>query len=83
LPFRDAHEAVALAVRHAESQRCDIAALPLSTLQRFSALIDQDVFDVLSLDGSVSSRDHPGGTAPAQVRSAAAAARKQLPPKGM
>jgi len=78
--FRDAHEAVARAVRHAEAQRKDLAALPLAELQSFSDRIGDDVFAVLTLEGSVASRDHPGGTAPAQVRAAIAAARASLPP---
>ena len=78
LPFRDAHEAVARAVRHAESRGCDLADLPLAELAAFSPLIDADVFAVLTLEGSVASRDHPGGTAPARVRAAAAAARAAL-----
>ncbi len=78
LPFRDAHEAVARAVREAETRGCDLAELPLSDLRSYSTLIDADVFDVLSLEGSVHSRDHPGGTAPRQVRAAIAAARASL-----
>src|SRR5574340_876749 len=70
LPFRDAHEAVALAVRHAEGRRCDLSELPLEELQRFSPLIGADVFEVLTLEGSLASRNHIGGTAPAQVRAA-------------
>ncbi len=78
MPFRDAHEAVARAVRHAEQKGCDLAELPLADLQRFAPLVDEDVFRVLTLEGSVASRDHPGGTAPAQVRAAARAARAAL-----
>ena len=78
MPFRDAHEVVARAVRHAEQKGCDLAELPLADLQRFAPLIDEDVFRVLTLEGSVASRDHPGGTAPAQVRAAAKAARAAL-----
>jgi argininosuccinate lyase len=78
LPFRDAHEAVALAVRHAEGLRCDLADLAIDDLRRFSPLIGDDVYAVLTLEGSVASRDHPGGTAPAQVRAAIAAARAAL-----
>ena len=78
LPFRDAHEAVARAVRHAEARGCDLADLPLAELAAFSPLIADDVFAVLTLEGSVASRDHPGGTAPARVRAAAAAARAAL-----
>jgi argininosuccinate lyase len=80
LAFRDAHEAVARAVRIAEARGCELAALTLDDLREFSALIDADVFDVLTLDGSVKSRDHPGGTAPRQVRAAIAAARRDLNP---
>lgn len=68
LPFRDAHEAVALAVRYAESQGVDLADLSLANLQTFSALIEQDIFAVLTPEGSVASRQHIGGTAPAQVK---------------
>jgi len=68
-------------VRHAEKKRCDLADLPLKELQRFSARIGKDVFDVLTLDGSVASRNHPGGTAPAQVRAAIRAARAALKQK--
>ena len=78
LPFRDAHEAVARAVRHAEARGCDLADLPLAELAAFSPLIAEDVFAVLTLEGSVASRDHPGGTAPVRVRAAAAAARSAL-----
>ncbi|MDE2210853.1 MAG: argininosuccinate lyase [Betaproteobacteria bacterium] len=78
LPFRDAHAAVARAVREAERRQCDLAKLPLADLRGFSPLIDADVFDVLTLEGSVHSRDHPGGTSPRQVRAAIAAARASL-----
>jgi argininosuccinate lyase len=78
LPFRDAHEAVAQAVRHAESEHCDLATLSLASLQRYSPLIEDDVYAVLTLEGSVASRNHPGGTAPAQVRAAIHAARTVL-----
>jgi argininosuccinate lyase len=79
LPFRDAHEAVARAVRHAEGKGCDLADLPLADLQGFAPLVASDVYGVLTLDGSVASRNHPGGTAPAQVRAAIDAARRALP----
>jgi argininosuccinate lyase len=78
LPFRDAHEAVALAVRHAEGKGCDLADLPLADLQQFSSLIAADIYDVLSLEGSMNSRNHIGGTAPAQVRAAIARGRAML-----
>ncbi len=78
LPFRDAHEAVALAVRHAETKHCDLAALALADLQQFSKLIEDDIYAVLSLEGSMNSRNHIGGTAPAQVRAAVARGRALL-----
>jgi len=78
LPFRDAHEAVALAVRHAERKGCDLAELKLDELQQFSTLITDDVFSVLTLEGSLAARNHTGGTAPQQVEAAIARARKLL-----
>ncbi|MEZ5619278.1 MAG: argininosuccinate lyase [Rhodocyclaceae bacterium] len=78
LPFRDAHEAVALAVRAAEEKGCDLADLGLEALRRFSPLVGEDALAVLSVDGSLASRDHVGGTAPEQVRAAIATARKAL-----
>ena len=78
VPFRDAHEAVARAVREAERRGTDLARLPLATLKRFSPKIGADVKRVLTPEGSVAARDHIGGTAPAQVRKAAARARKRL-----
>jgi len=78
LPFRDAHEAVARAVRHAAEQGVDLSALPLASLQRFAPEIADDVFASLTLEGSVGSRNHIGGTAPAQVRAAIARARARL-----
>jgi argininosuccinate lyase len=76
--FRDAHEAVARAVRAAETRGCDLATLPIADLRQFSPLIDDDVFDILTLEGSVRSRDHAGGTAPDQVRAAVEAARRDI-----
>ena len=78
LPFRDAHEAVARAVRSAESKGCDLANLPLDQLQAFSPLIETDVFAVLSVEGSLAARDHRGGTAPNRVREAIARVRSSL-----
>jgi len=80
LPFRDAHEAVARAVRLASEQGVDLAALPLIELQRFSPLIADDAFEVLTLEGSMRARNHIGGTAPEQVRAAVARAREELTP---
>ena len=78
LPFRDAHEAVARAVRAAEAQGADLPGLTLAELQTFSPLIAADVFGVLTIEGSLAARDHIGGTAPAQVRAAIARARSAL-----
>jgi len=80
--FRDAHDAVARAVRHAEARGCDLAELPLSDLQQFAPQTGDDVYQVLTLEGSVASRDHEGGTAPRRVREAAAAARAQIGREG-
>ncbi len=68
LPFRDAHETVALAVRTCEEQNCDLADLTLEQLQSFHPSIQSDIFDVLTLEGSVAARNHIGGTAPERVR---------------
>jgi argininosuccinate lyase len=69
LAFRDAHEVVAHAVKSAMQQGLDLAELPLATLQGFHPAIGSDVFEVLSLRGSLDARNGIGGTAPAQVRS--------------
>ena len=78
LPFREAHEAVARTVRFAVEQGRNLEELALTDLQRFSPLITEDVYGVLTLEGSLNARDHPGGTAPAQVRAAIARARDEL-----
>ncbi len=78
LPFRDAHEAVALAVKFAAKKGCDLADLALIDLQKFSKLTQQDVYKVLTLEGSIASRNHIGGTAPAQVKKAIQRARKLI-----
>ncbi|HEX8611815.1 MAG TPA: argininosuccinate lyase, partial [Telluria sp.] len=78
LPFRDAHEAVARAVRACDDLKCDLAEMSLEQLRAFSSLIGDDVFAVLTLEGSVAARDHVGGTAPRQVRAAIARVRAQL-----
>jgi argininosuccinate lyase len=67
LPFRDAHEVVAHAVKSAMQQGLDLAQLPLATLQGFHPAIGSDVFEVLSLRGSLEARYGVGGTAPTQV----------------
>ncbi|MGA7984633.1 MAG: argininosuccinate lyase, partial [Burkholderiales bacterium] len=70
VPFRDAHEAVARAVREAEASGRDLSALPLKALQRYSRNIGRDVYRFLTPEGSVASRNHIGGTAPSRVRAA-------------
>jgi argininosuccinate lyase len=77
-PFREAHETVAQAVRHAETRGKDLAELDLAELQKFSRLIEDDVFDALTLEGSMAARSHIGGTAPTRVKQAIARARKAL-----
>jgi argininosuccinate lyase len=67
LPFRDAHEAVAHAVREAATRGCDLADLPLERLQSLAPQVGADVYEVLRVDGSVAARSHLGGTAPLQV----------------
>lgn len=78
LPFRDAHETVAHAVKTAIAQGKDLSELPLATLQGFNAAITNDVFDVLSLQGSLNARNVLGGTAPVQVRAQIARHRDRL-----
>ena len=78
LPFRDAHEAVGLAVRRAEELGVDLPQLSLAELQTFSPLVGDDIFAVLTVEGSLASRNHLGGTAPDQVRAAIVRARARL-----
>jgi argininosuccinate lyase len=78
LPFRDAHEAVAKAVREAERSGRELAELPLATLRKFSPQIGADAKRVLAPEGSLAARSHVGGTAPEQVRRAIVRARKRL-----
>ena len=78
LPFRDAHETVAHAVKAAISHQVDLSELPLAVLQGFHASIEKDVFDVLSLRGSLNARNTLGGTAPVQVRAQIARHRQRL-----
>ena len=75
IPFRDAHEIVGKAVAYGIAQNKDLSELSLEELQQFSSIIEQDVFDVLTLEGSVNARNHLGGTAPAQVKAAIQRAR--------
>lgn len=78
LPFRDAHEAVALAVRFAVEHGRDLSELKLEELQQFSDLVSDDIYAALTLEGSLAARDHTGGTAPQQVAAAITRARKSL-----
>ena len=78
MAFRDAHEVVALAVKHGVQQGCDLADLSLVDLQKFSGMISEDVYQVLTLEGSLASRNHIGGTAPVQVTQAISRARKMV-----
>ncbi len=76
--FRDAHAIVGAAVRHGEETGQDLAEMDLETLRGFSATIEEDVYRILTLEGSLAARDHHGGTAPAQVRRQVEAARHRL-----
>ncbi|MGF1546982.1 MAG: argininosuccinate lyase [Thiotrichales bacterium] len=78
MPFRDAHEVVGQAVRSASERGVDLADLALDELQAFSSIIEADAFEVLTLEGSVASRAHFGGTAPTQVRAQVAALRHRV-----
>ncbi len=78
VPFRDAHEVVGKSVAFGIKEGRDLSALTLAELRQFSPSINEDVFAVLSLEGSVNARNHTGGTAPAQVRAAIVRARKIL-----
>ena len=78
LPFRDAHEVVGKAVAYGVANGKDLSEMDINELKEFSAMIDDDVFKVLSLEGSVAARNHIGGTAPEQVRKAVAEARQRL-----
>jgi argininosuccinate lyase len=77
-PFRDAHETVAHAVKAAASHNCDLSELPLDVLQSFHPAIEKDVYDCLSLHGSLNARNTLGGTAPAQVKTQIARHRQRL-----
>ncbi|MET0048668.1 MAG: argininosuccinate lyase [Sedimenticola sp.] len=78
IPFRDAHEVVGKAVALCVEKECDLSDLGLDELQAFSDAIGDDVFEVLTLEGSVAARNHIGGTAPEQVRAAIERARQRL-----
>ncbi|PTQ80335.1 argininosuccinate lyase [Nitrosomonas ureae] len=78
IPFRDAHEIVAKTVQFAEQKDCDLSDLALDELQKFSSQIESDIFAVLTLEGSMQSRKHTGGTAPEQVQTAIQKAKEWL-----
>ena len=78
MAFRDAHEVVGLAVRLGVDTNRDLSEIALAELQQFSAEISEDVFDILTLEGSVAARKHIGGTAPDTVKAAIQSAREQL-----
>ena len=78
VPFRDAHEIVGKSVALGVETNRDLSEMALEELQQFSDVIEQDVFEVLTLEGSVAARDHIGGTAPKQVRDAIARAKARL-----
>jgi len=77
VPFRDAHEVVGHSVAYGIKHEKDLSELSLEELQKFSSQISEDVFEVLTLEGSIAARDHLGGTAPKQVRAAIRFARSQ------
>jgi argininosuccinate lyase len=82
LPFRDAHEVVGKSVAYGIAENKDLSEMSLAELQTFSTDIEHDVFDVLTLEGSVNARDHIGGTAPKQVLAAAERALARLNLRG-
>jgi argininosuccinate lyase len=82
MPFRDAHEVVGKSVAYGIEQNKDLGEMSLEELVQFSDTIEQDVFDVLSLEGSVAARDHIGGTAPNQVRAAVKRGQEKLDQRG-
>jgi len=78
IPFRDAHEIVGKVVNYAISKQQQLSDISLETLQSFGTMIEADVYDVLSLEGSIQSRDHFGGTAPKRVAEALQAMRESI-----
>tara|TARA_B110000196_G_C20922655_1_gene555999 strand:- start:101 stop:643 length:543 start_codon:yes stop_codon:yes gene_type:complete len=78
MAFRDAHEVVGKSVAFSIEKKKDLADLSLAELQIFSDLIKKDVFEVLTLEGSISARDHIGGAAPSQVLAAVATAKAAI-----
>lgn len=82
VPFRDAHEVVGKSVAYGVQTGKDLSEMSLAELQKFSTVIEQDVFAVLTLEGSVAARNHIGGTAPAQVKAAVQRAKASLTSRG-
>ncbi|MDP1520340.1 argininosuccinate lyase [Porticoccus litoralis] len=82
IAFRDSHEIVGKSVAYGIANNRDLSDMSLQELQQFSDVIGQDVFDVLTLEGSVAARNHIGGTAPEQVRQAIADAKERLAQRG-
>lgn len=82
MAFRDAHEVVGKSVAYGIQQQKDLSELSLEELQTFSDIIEADIFDVLTLEGSVAARNHLGGTAPEQVRAAVKRAQENLKSRG-
>jgi len=80
LPFRDAHEVVGKAVAYGIDSNKDLSEMSFEELHAFSDIINEDVFDILTLEGSVSARNHIGGTAPEQVLKAVALGRERITP---
>ncbi len=78
MPFRDAHEVVGKSVAYGIESGKDLGEMSLEELQQFSDTIGADVFEVLTLEGSVSARNHIGGTAPSQVRAAVVRGKSRL-----
>ena len=78
IPFRDSHEIVGKSVAYGLAENKDLSEMTITELQQFSNVIENDVFDVLTLEGSVAARNHIGGTAPNQVRAAVQTARQLL-----
>ena len=78
IPFRDAHEIVGRVVSHCIDKKIQLRQLELDTFKQFNPLIEDDVYDYLTLEGSVNSRDHIGGTAPQQVKQAVNRAKIRL-----
>ncbi|MCL2830515.1 MAG: argininosuccinate lyase [Betaproteobacteria bacterium] len=78
VPFRDAHEIVGRAVKHAETRGLELTRIPLAELQCFSPLIGEDIFSAITIEGALAARRHIGGTAPHQVRAAIERAKTRL-----